>query len=90
MRMSKMSKAVRQSGACAGNGCAKLGTEPFEIIYLNKTGWFCESCKKDLILDGLLKIKESVGPAAKHDRKTRGQAAIFEVNKNDQQNNTPR
>lgn len=34
---------------CAGNGCDKLGTNSLKIIYINKTGWFCDDCKEHLL-----------------------------------------
>ncbi|TVP40088.1 hypothetical protein NARC_100151 [Candidatus Nitrosocosmicus arcticus] len=30
-------------------GCKKQGTNSLKIIYINKTGWFCDSCRQDLL-----------------------------------------
>ena len=38
---------------CAGNGCSKIGIHPVTIVYINKTGWFCESCKNLIEREGL-------------------------------------
>ena len=38
---------------CARNGCSNPAEYRLTIIYLNKTGWFCELCKNELIEDGL-------------------------------------
>lgn len=34
---------------CAGKDCNKQGTNSLKIIYINKTGFFCDSCKQDLL-----------------------------------------
>jgi len=39
---------------CAGNTCNSLGKYFLKILYLNKHGWFCESCKEDLLRNGLI------------------------------------
>jgi hypothetical protein len=38
---------------CAGKGCNREGLRPLKIRFLNKTGWFCENCKSDLIKHNL-------------------------------------
>jgi hypothetical protein len=40
---------------CAGKGCHNVGIHYLEIIFLNKSGWFCEQCGSDLIVSGLAK-----------------------------------
>jgi hypothetical protein len=44
----------KENKICAGNGCSNEGKHPLTIIYLNKKGWFCDSCKYDLLIDGLV------------------------------------
>jgi len=39
---------------CAGTRCSNKGKHYLKIRYVNKTGWFCESCKKSLSADGLI------------------------------------
>lgn len=43
---------------CAGKGCNKCGTNPLRIIYLHKTGWFCNSCADELIKLKLVFLNE--------------------------------
>lgn len=33
---------------CVGKSCTKQGVIELRIRFINKTGWFCESCKKEL------------------------------------------
>lgn len=39
---------------CAGMYCRSVGKYFLSIIYLEKKGWFCESCKDDLVKEGLV------------------------------------
>jgi len=58
-----MSSTIQKTKACAGNGCSKDGVYLLKVIYLNKLGWFCESCKNDLVLEGLvIESKRAIGP----------------------------
>ncbi len=34
---------------CAGNGCGNYARNRLTILYLHKSGWFCDSCKRDLL-----------------------------------------
>ena len=34
---------------CAGKGCNNIGKNHLKILFINKSGWFCEFCKEDLI-----------------------------------------
>jgi hypothetical protein len=36
-------------GSCAGKHCPNEGKYPLTIIYLKKTGWFCDECKNELV-----------------------------------------
>lgn len=38
---------------CAGRSCNNKGIHPIRIIYINKTGFFCDNCKKDIEYLGL-------------------------------------
>ena len=38
---------------CAGSGCHNTGKIALEIKYLKKIGFFCKSCKEDLVKGGL-------------------------------------
>jgi|GEM_PF-2228245 len=40
---------------CAGKGCQNAGSYHLKIIYLNKSGWFCERCRNYLTVSGLAK-----------------------------------
>jgi len=33
---------------CVGKSCNNIATNELKILYINKTAWFCDSCKKDL------------------------------------------
>ena len=39
---------------CAANDCTKPGIHSLTVLYLNKTGYFCESCKNELLKEGLV------------------------------------
>ena len=39
---------------CAGTRCPNKGIHYLKIIYVNKNGWFCDSCKNSLLVDGLV------------------------------------
>ena len=39
---------------CACNDCPNIGTFRLTILYLKKTGWFCQSCKSMLENAGLV------------------------------------
>jgi len=39
---------------CAGKNCSNKGTSQLTIVYLNRTGWFCDSCKQELLSDDLI------------------------------------
>jgi hypothetical protein len=43
----------RKLKTCAGIGCQKPGLHNLHILYMNRTGWFCRSCRRSLIVDGL-------------------------------------
>jgi hypothetical protein len=38
---------------CAGKSCHKVGIHLLRIIYLNRIGWFCNSCRDSLVSAGL-------------------------------------
>lgn len=33
---------------CAGKGCKNYGINPLKIVFIHKTGWFCNSCTQTL------------------------------------------
>lgn len=43
---------------CASRYCNNRGTIPLKIIYIKKTGFFCNKCKEELIK---LKLVENIG-----------------------------
>jgi hypothetical protein len=45
---------IQEFKPCAGKGCNNLGVHRLSIIYINKTGLFCETCKKELERCGLV------------------------------------
>jgi hypothetical protein len=48
---------------CAGKRCPNKGTFQLTIIYLNRKGWFCNSCKQELTKDGLVTENIESGPS---------------------------
>jgi hypothetical protein len=38
---------------CSGKGCTDIGKTPLKIVYINKTGYFCDPCTEDLLDHGL-------------------------------------
>lgn len=45
---------------CAGKGCNNIGNHVLSIIYINKSGLFCETCKKELEKCGLVLLSKSI------------------------------
>lgn len=39
---------------CAGNGCKRKGKIYLRILFVNKSGWFCTFCERDLKEIGLV------------------------------------
>ena len=39
---------VQEYKVCAGKGCNNIGIHNLMIIYINKRGYFCNSCKIEL------------------------------------------
>jgi hypothetical protein len=48
-----LGKILQQNNDCAGQRCSKKGVHQLTIIYLNRKGWFCNTCKQDLVKEGL-------------------------------------
>jgi len=44
---------------CTGKDCNRTGTQLLKIRYLNKSGYFCNLCKKELLDLGLVIIEEN-------------------------------
>jgi hypothetical protein len=38
---------------CSGKGCTDIGKTLLKIVYINKTGYFCDSCSEDILHQGL-------------------------------------
>ena len=38
---------------CSGKRCTNIGKTLLKIVYINKTGYFCDSCSEDLLHQGL-------------------------------------
>jgi hypothetical protein len=53
------SEQVKGYKICAGNGCSSRAKYPPKILYLNKIGWFCGTCKNGLLNGGLVTENES-------------------------------
>jgi hypothetical protein len=45
---------------CAGKGCNNPGIHHLSIIYINKDGLFCETCKNELEKCGLVLLNKSI------------------------------
>jgi hypothetical protein len=39
---------------CAGKECRQQGVHYLRVLYLSKSGWFCDSCKSSLMDEGLV------------------------------------
>lgn len=44
---------------CAGKGCPNRGTVELRIIFIQKTGLFCESCAQNLKYYGLVEVEKN-------------------------------
>jgi hypothetical protein len=47
-----------QDNQCAGKGCNKQGNHYLKVLFLNKIGCFCDSCKISLLEDNLVEKPE--------------------------------
>ncbi len=52
--------AAKEFKICVGKGCNNVGLHSLSIIYINKTGLFCETCKKELEKCGLVFLGKSI------------------------------
>ena len=47
------------SSHCSGKGCTKIAKNLLLILYINKTGYFCDGCTSDLLTKQLaVRIQE--------------------------------
>lgn len=65
-----MSESLSLVKLCAGNGCGREGIHQLTIIFLNKVGWFCDSCKNELVTAGLVVENKTSGISIASKRKT--------------------
>jgi hypothetical protein len=47
--LNSYNKDIEQRKICAGKGCTNLAQHCLKILYTNRKGWFCDSCKTILI-----------------------------------------
>lgn len=47
-------KVYQEYKECAGKACSNPGIYYLKVLYLGKSGWFCNSCKDSLSADGLV------------------------------------
>ncbi len=40
--------AIQEYNICAGKGCNNVGKNHIKILFINKSGWFCNYCKEEL------------------------------------------
>ncbi|MBA2267167.1 MAG: hypothetical protein H0W19_02355 [Nitrosopumilus sp.] len=52
------SKKVIPYNICAGKNCHGKGIYYLRIMYINKCGWLCETCRNDLELNGLIEFED--------------------------------
>jgi len=45
-----------ENKVCAGNGCKNNATILLKIEYIRKTGYFCNTCARDLLQLGLARV----------------------------------
>ena len=43
-----------QDNQCACKGCNKQGRHYLKVLYVNKFGWFCDSCRDSLVSNRLI------------------------------------
>lgn len=43
---------------CAGKGCNKQGSYYLRVLFLNRVGYFCDTCKTCLLEDNLVEEPE--------------------------------
>lgn len=44
-----MDNVSKKYNNCAGKGCRNHGTNRLQIVFIHKTGWFCNSCTEELV-----------------------------------------
>jgi len=58
----KIENAEQECNRCAGKGCQRQGIHHLKVLYANKSGWFCKSCKEILLTEGLvLEVNTNIG-----------------------------
>jgi hypothetical protein len=50
---------VQDYKGCAGKDCQRAGINYLKVLYLNRKGWFCDSCKASLVADRLVIEEDS-------------------------------
>ena len=50
---SKLNISRLETKTCAGRGCGRVGKMVLKVLFINKTGLFCDSCTNDLLVRGL-------------------------------------
>ncbi|HKI07813.1 MAG TPA: hypothetical protein VKA09_05415 [Nitrososphaeraceae archaeon] len=55
---------IKENNECCAKGCNKLG-RLLKINYINKTGYFCDSCSQDLLQQALAMEIEGVSDQKK-------------------------
>jgi hypothetical protein len=43
---------------CAGKNCNNLGKYHLKVLFINRSGWFCDYCKEELTSLRLIKENE--------------------------------
>jgi hypothetical protein len=51
---------IKEDNKCCAKGCTKLGRLLLKINYINKIGYFCDSCAQDLLQQALAVETEGV------------------------------
>jgi hypothetical protein len=64
---SNETKESKEFQPCAGKDCINVGINQLKIIYINKLGWFCDTCKLDLL--NLKLVDEVIGNETFHKNK---------------------
>lgn len=52
--MNRSSSELKNSTGCAGRGCKSNGDTHLKVQYIDKFGYFCDSCAEDLLQLGLV------------------------------------
>jgi hypothetical protein len=67
---------VRAFKECAGKGCKNIARHKLKIKYIQKIGYFCDSCKDDLLYEELALKEDDISVCNRGSSTSTGVSAL--------------